>query len=53
MYTIKRILIKQRLTWEQLYRNESYEFREVKSLLRLNHKNVLRLFSWWLEEEAQ
>ncbi|KAM3133053.1 hypothetical protein pb186bvf_014909 [Paramecium bursaria] len=49
----QRILIKQKLTWEQLYRNESYEFREVKSLLRLNHKNVLRLFSWWLEEEAQ
>lgn len=27
------------------------EIREIKAMLRLSHKNILRLFSWWLEEE--
>jgi hypothetical protein len=27
--------------------------REIKALLRLSHKNILRLFSWWFEEEEE
>lgn len=40
-------------SWELIYLNKSHEIREIKALLRLSHKNILRLFAWWLEEEEE
>lgn len=29
------------------------EFREINAMLRLNHKNIVRMYNWWFEEEKQ
>ncbi len=25
-------------------------FREVRTMIKLNHKNIVRMYSWWVEE---
>jgi hypothetical protein len=40
-------------SWERIYTNQVHEIREIRAMLRLSHKNVLRLFSWWMEEEFE
>lgn len=40
-------------SWEKIYLNQCHEIREIKAFLRLSHKNILRLFNWWFEEELE
>ena len=51
IYTIKKVKLNQKPDWNRIYLTKIQELRETKSMLRLNHKNVLRLYNWWFEEE--
>lgn len=52
MYTIKKMQLKPLPSWQNILYDNDPTIREVKALLRLHHKNVLRIFSWWIEEET-
>jgi serine/threonine protein kinase len=53
IYAIKKVKLNSFPSWERIYNNQVQEIREIRAMLRLSHKNVLRLFSWWFEEELE
>ncbi|CAK63077.1 unnamed protein product (macronuclear) [Paramecium tetraurelia] len=53
IYAIKKVRITGEFTWQKLYYNKITQIREVKAMLRLQHPNVIRLYSWWIEEEIR
>ncbi|CAD8185792.1 unnamed protein product [Paramecium octaurelia] len=53
IYAIKKVRIIGEFTWQKLYYNKITQIREVKAMLRLQHPNVIRLYSWWIEEEIR
>ena len=53
IYAIKKVKLMSKPDWNRLYMNNINEVREIKAMLRLSHRNILRLFNWWFEEEKE
>ncbi|CAD8092764.1 unnamed protein product [Paramecium primaurelia] len=51
IYAIKKVRLMGEFTWQRLFYNQITQIREVKAMLRLQHPNVIRLYSWWIEKE--
>ncbi|CAD8206500.1 unnamed protein product [Paramecium octaurelia] len=51
IYAIKKVKLMGEFSWQKLFYNQITQIREVKAMLRLQHPNVIRLYSWWVEQE--
>ncbi|CAD8182836.1 unnamed protein product [Paramecium pentaurelia] len=51
IYAIKKVRLMGEFSWQRLFYNQITQIREVRAMLRLQHPNVIRLYSWWVEQE--
>lgn len=49
MFAVKKIKLAQKPN--KKFMDEDPIFKQVKSMMKFNHPNIVRMVNWWLEEE--